>query len=183
MEYRTPECGDFQIADEMFVAAWRAELPELRRRALRLAAGQRDRAEDLIADTAIKALLFMRRSPDAMTDPRGFLYVVLRHVFLDAVRRGKREAETIDRGAAEGAVENAAGQGLAAPQWLELHDQLHRVVAAVAELSRDQRRLFAYRFVEDLPYPVIAARLRITQPLARKRVQLLRQRLKAASDE
>lgn len=170
-------------ADAMFVDAWRAAFPELRRRALRLAEGQRDRADDMVADTAIKALLFMRRSPQAMTDPRGLLFVVLRHVFVDAARRRKREAEVVDRAVDAGAeIDRAIAVGPSAPQHVELQDQMARVAGALAGLSREQRRLFALRFVEDLPYPAIAGRLRVNQPLVRKRVQLLRRRLKAAAD-
>lgn len=169
-------------ADAMFVGAWREALPELRQRALRLAEGHGDRAEDLVSDTAIKALLFMRQSPDAMTDPRGFLFVVLRHVFLDGVRRRRREMRAVDPVADAAAMEErVADGGLTAMQHAELRDQMTRVVAAVAALSREQRRLFAMRFVDDLPYPAIADRLRISQPLVRKRVQLLRRRLKAAA--
>lgn len=173
----------FGTADAMFVNAWRAALPELGRRALRLAEGHRDRADDMVADTAIKALLFMRRSPQVMTDPRGFLFVVLRHVFVDAVRRRKREGEIIDRAVDAGTeVDRAVAGGLSAPQHAEVQNQMARVVVAVAALSREQRRLFALRFVEDLPYPAIARRFHVNQPLARKRVQLLRRRLKAVAD-
>ena len=173
----------FGAVDAMFVDAWRAVLPELRRRALRLAEGHRDCADDMIADTGIKALLFMRRSPQAMTDPRGFLFVVLRHVFLDTVRRRKREGEIVDRAVDAGIeVDRAAAGGLSAPQHVELQDQMARVAAAVARLPREQRRLFALRFVEDLPYPAIAGRLHVNQPLVRKRVQLLRRRLSAVAE-
>lgn len=171
---------EFGIADEMFVKAWHATKPELERRARRLADGHRDRADDLLANTAIKALLFMRRSPDAMNDPDGFLFVVLRHVFLDSVRRNGRDGEVFDRGvdiAAEGVAQDLE---LSALQRMELDEQLSRVIAAVAALNRDQKRLFAYRFIDDLPYPAIAERLSINQPLARKRVQLLRERLRVA---
>jgi RNA polymerase sigma factor (sigma-70 family) len=183
MDEHDGDGATFAAADAMFVDAWRAVLPELRRRALRLAEGHRDRADDMVADTAIKALLFMRRSPQAMTDPQGFMFVVLRHVFLDAVRRRKREGEVVDRGVDAGAeVDRAAASGLSAPQHAELQDQMARVVTAVAALSHEQRRLFALRFVEDLPYPAIAGRLHVNQPLVRKRVQLLRRRLVAVAE-
>lgn len=173
------ERGDFRIADEMFVGAWRATLPELRRRARRLAEGQRDNADELLANTAIKALLFMRRSPDAMTDPNGFLFVVLRHVFLDSMRRRGRDREVFDTAVdVESDAVGHTAAGLSVVQKLELEEQLGLVVAAVARLTRDQKRLFGYRFIDDLPYPVIAEKLRINQPLARKRVELLRNRLK-----
>ncbi|MEH6418379.1 RNA polymerase sigma factor [Pseudomonas sp. CGJS7] len=181
MERTRPERPDFKAADEMFANAWRISLPELEARARRFAEGQRDRAEELLANTAIKALLFMRRSPETVTDPCGFLFVVLRHVFLDSVRRRGRDREVFDRNRE---VDSEAGgfahDGLSALQKLELDQQLDRVVAAVARMSREQRRLFAYRFIDDLPYPVIAEKLHINQPLARKRVELLRNRLKLA---
>ncbi len=170
-----------QAADAMFAEAWRASLPELEARARRFADGQRDRAEDLLANTAIKALLFMRRSPQTITDPCGFLFVVLRHVFLDSVRRRARDREVFDRHREiDSEASGFAHDGLSAQQRLELEQQLDRIVAAVARMSRDQRRLFAYRFIDDLPYPVIAEKLHINQPLARKRVELLRNRIKSA---
>lgn len=173
--------GAFGTADETFVNAWQATLPELRRRALRLAGGRRDRAEDLIGDTAIKALLFMRGSPDSLTDPAGLLMVVLRHVFLDGVRRGRREGATVDVAAdVQAALETRDGGGLSPLQHAELRDQMNRVVAVVAALTREQKRLFALRFVEDLPYVAISERLHISEPLTRKRVELLRRRLRTA---
>lgn len=174
--------ADCKIADDMFSAAWRANLPELEARARRFADGQRDRAEELLGNTAIKALLFMRRAPHTITDPGGFLFVVLRHVFLDSVRRRGRDREVFDRHReVDGEASGFAHEGPSALHKLELDEQLQRVAAAVARMNRDQRRLFAYRFIEDLPYPVIAERLHINQPLARKRVELLRNRLKQAA--
>ncbi|MFC6841691.1 RNA polymerase sigma factor [Xanthomonas theicola] len=163
----------------MFTHAWRTALPDLRRRALRLVNGRLDAAEDLLSDTAVKALLFIRRSPDAMTDPQGFLFVVLRHVFLDAVRRRRSGAGPLDQQQAKD-VDTVADRAMTALQRAELDDQLQRVVAAVAALTRAQRRLFAYRFVDELPYPMIATLLSINQPLVRKRVELLRKRLRLA---
>jgi len=181
------ECGassdSVSPADQVFVRAWKAAQPELVARARRLVQGHADRVDDLLANTAIKALLFMRRSPEAITDPEGFLLVVLRHVFLDGTRRSGRDAETFDRTIdVEALGEQVATPTLTALQRLELEEQLTRVVAAVKQMTRDQRRLFAYRFIHDLPYPDIAERMNINQPLVRKRVQLLRQRLKAAVD-
>lgn len=173
--------GAFGTADEMFVEAWQTMLPELRRRALRLAGGHRDRADDLVADTAVKALLFMRGSPDVLTDPQGFLMVVLRHVFLDGVRRRKRERAALNLAAdAQVELERLDGGGLSPLQHAELRDQVNRMVSTVAALTRDQKRLFAFRFVEDLPYTTIARRLCISEPLTRKRVELLRRRLRVS---
>lgn len=169
--------------DRMFVAAWKRMHPELLRRARRLADGHPDRADDLMSATAIKALMFMRRSPDVMTDPDGFLFVVLRHVFLDNVRQQLRERAVIDDAVDVQSEYTPASESpaLSQMQRLELQEQLDDVVRAVRHLSREQRQLFGFRFVQELSYPVIAERLEISEALARKRVQLLRARLRRSA--
>ncbi|AWV08581.1 RNA polymerase sigma factor [Marilutibacter maris] len=171
--------------DRMFIEAWNRTRPELLRRARRLAEGHADRADDLMSATAIKALMFMRRSPEAMTDPDGFLFVVLRHVFLDSVRRQSRERAVIDESAdVQDEHTHASGSlALSQTQRLELHEQLDSVVSAVKRLTREQRQLFGMRFVEELSYPVIAEQLQVSEALARKRVQLLRARLRGRRQE
>jgi RNA polymerase sigma factor (sigma-70 family) len=154
-------------------------LPELRRRALRLCGGQADRAEELIANTALKALLFMRRSPTALGDPEQFLFVVMRHVFIDSVRRHGREDGLFERGDAACERGDAQAEESIAPRRLEA--ALMRVIAAVSAMKHEHRRLFEYRFLQDLPYPVIADRMRIDESVARKRVQLMRRRLRAVA--
>lgn len=169
--------------DELFLDAWTRALPELRRRARRLANGHADRADDLVADTAIKALVFVRKSPQGLTDLHGLLLVALRHVFLDDVRRRKRESQVLSTEAdVRDGVEEAGSGEPTAPQRAELQEQMAHVMAAIAALSREQRRLFALRFIDELPYPVIAGRLHIGEPLLRKRIQLLRRRLRATLD-
>ncbi|MGH8033468.1 MAG: RNA polymerase sigma factor [Luteimonas sp.] len=170
-------------ADRTFTAVWSSMLPKLRCRALRLSNGHHDRADDILADTALKALIFMRRSPESITDPRVFLFVVLRHVFLDATRRQRSENGAVDRKLdTQSKIDAATDTGPSAQHHAEMQNALALVNAAVAAMPGEQQRLFAFRFVDDLPYPVIAERLGINQPLARKRVELLRRQLRAACD-
>ena len=180
MQARGRDSDGARPEDRMFVESWKRVRPELARRARRLADGHQDRAEDLLSATAMKAMLFMRRSPQVMTDPDGFLFVVLRHVFLDGVRRQQRERGVFDDStdAGDDRLSASTAPCLSQSQRMELQEQLEAVVKAVRHLSRDQKQLFGMRFVQDLPYPVIAKRLNINQTLARKRVQLLRARLR-----
>ena len=72
---------------------------------------------------------------------------------------------------------------LAAPcasvlERVECYERLELIEAQVARLPVLQQRLFEMRFVDDLPYPQIAAALQVTLPLVRKRVQLLRNALR-----
>lgn len=167
--------------DDKFEQAWRAHLPMLHRRARRLAGGHPDRAEELLAATALKALQFTRHRPHFMEHPKGFLFVVLRHVFVDGLRRSTREEQVFDDTVDVHALTVAPEQSCApsAMQRLEVAQQIACVEAALRMMTPAQRRLFAFRFIEDLPYPQIAERLGINQPLLRKRVQLMRDRLRA----
>ncbi|AZD58198.1 DNA-directed RNA polymerase specialized sigma subunit, sigma24-like [Pseudomonas chlororaphis subsp. aurantiaca] len=166
--------------DRLFEASWRAVYPELMRRANRRARGNPALAQEWLSNTAVKALLFFRRSPERIREPQGFLFLVLDHVFLDSLRRSKREGQVFDHSVD---LEHDHQALLAAPclsvlEYVEQFERLTQLGSRVAQLPVLQRRLFEMRFVEELPYPQIAAELGIAQPLARKRVQLLREALR-----
>ncbi|WIE50850.1 sigma-70 family RNA polymerase sigma factor [Pseudomonas sp. GM17] len=168
------------VADQLFEASWQAVYPELMRRANRRARGNLALAQEWISNTAIKALLFFRRSPERIREPQGFLFLVLDHVFLDSLRTSKREEQLFDRSIDLAHDHQAL---LAAPcvsvfEHTEQFERLMQLGRRVEQLPLPQRRLFEMRFVEELPYPQIAAELGIAQPLARKRVQLLRAALR-----
>lgn len=162
--------------DRLFEASWRAVQDELRRRAIRRARGNQDLGQEWLSATAIKALVFFRRSPERIRDPQGFLFLVLDHVFLDSLRRSKREGRVFDYSID---LEHDHQALLAAPcasvtEQVECVERLEQLKVQVAHLPPLQRRLFEMRFVDELPYPQIAAQLHIAMPLVRKRVQLLR---------
>jgi RNA polymerase sigma-70 factor (ECF subfamily) len=162
--------------DRLFEASWRAVQDELKRRAIRRARGNQDHAQEWLSATAIKALVFFRRSAERIRDPQGFLFLVLEHVFLDSLRRSKREGLLFDYSID---LEHDHQALLAAPyasvsEQVECFERLEQVSEQVAHLPLLQRRLFEMRFVDDLPYLQIAEELHIAMPLVRKRVQLLR---------
>ncbi len=174
------DCRADDGIDEKFAQAWRANQPMLLRRARRLTGGHLDRADELLAATALKALQYTRHRPHFIERPKGFLFVVLRHVFVDGVRRTAREGQVFD-GSVDVHNEPVGTDDAFAPsamQKLEVHQQIACIEAALRAMSPAQRRLFAFRFIDDLPYPQIAERMGINQPLLRKRVQLIRDRLR-----
>lgn len=166
--------------DSQFEQAWRAHHAALVRRARRLTGGHADRADELLATTALKALLFMRHSPRFMDRPKNFLFVVLRHVFLDSVRCRVREGLLFDDSVDILEERTEADTEPSAMQRLEHHQQIAGIAAALHAMTPAQQRLFVFRFLDDLPYPLISERLGINQPLVRKRVQLIRERLRGA---
>ena len=90
--------GNETGSDRLFEESWRAAQAGLRKRAQRLARGNSHRAEEWLSSTAVKALLFLRQSPERVRDPQGFLFLVLEHVYLDSARHQIREDRLIDRG-------------------------------------------------------------------------------------
>lgn len=171
---------DCKVAEVSFEQAWRTHFPVLLRRARRLSGGQLDRAEELLAATALKALQFTRHRPHCLANPRAFLFLVLRHVFVDGLRRSVREGQVFDDSVDvhDGSVVAPSHVAPSAMQRLELEQQMHCVESVLRAMSPSQRRLFAFRFIDDLPYPQIAERLGVNQPLLRKRVQIIRDRLR-----
>lgn len=172
--------GNETGSDRLFEESWRAAQAGLRKRAQRLARGNSHRAEEWLSSTAVKALLFLRQSPERVRDPQGFLFLVLEHVYLDSARHQIREDRLIDRGIDlhDGQLERFAAVG-SPLERLEQLERLDQVDKALASLSRQQQQLFELRFIEELPYADIASQLGIAPPLVRKRVQLLRSRLSA----
>ncbi|MGG6867801.1 UNVERIFIED_CONTAM: sigma-70 family RNA polymerase sigma factor [Pseudomonas aeruginosa] len=185
--------GNETGSDRLFEESWRAAQAGLRKRAQRLARGNSHRAEEWLSSTAVKAMLFLRQSPERVRDPQGFLFLVLEHVYLDSARHQIREDRLIDRGIDlhdedrlidrgidlhDGQLERFAAVG-SPLERLEQLERLDQVDKALASLSRQQQQLFELRFIEELPYADIASQLGIAPPLVRKRVQLLRSRLSA----
>ncbi|ETV58001.1 hypothetical protein Q043_01965 [Pseudomonas aeruginosa BWHPSA038] len=60
--------GNETGSDRLFEESWRAAQAGLRKRAQRLARGNSHRAEEWLSSTAVKALLFLRQSPERVRD-------------------------------------------------------------------------------------------------------------------
>lgn len=181
MDLFVHEQARLAISDQLFESTWRAVYPELKLRATRRAKGNSEYAQEYLSATAIKALLFFRRSRDLIKEPHGFMFLVLDHVFLDSVRSKKREARVFDYSVDLDRSEHQVMLACTAVSVLkrtELYERLVKIDQQVSKLPPMQQRLFEMRFVDDLPYPQIAAELGIPQPLVRKRVQLLRDALR-----
>lgn len=121
------------------------------------------RAEDVVQEALLRALRGYSRLRHA-EHLRAWLYRIVTNVAMDHHRRARREVLAPDP--AEHVVTD--------PEQL---DGFEDVIAGLTEPVRATLRL---RFVEDLEYDAIAARLHCTAPAARRRVsdalQTLRER-------
>jgi len=171
--------------DEPFERAWRTIHFDLERRALQLMKGDRSAAEELVAYTALKTLLYMRRMPARIRNPEAFMFIVLNHVFLDSVRHADRESRVIRPAPDidEDHLPDAATPSPSPSRVMEVNETLSSIAARVEELPVEKRRLFALKFEQELPYAAIAGELHINEGLARKRVELLRRTLRKAAEE
>lgn len=164
--------------------SWIDDGPVLRRRALRLTRGNREEAEDLLSSTLIKAVSHVERNETQVREPRAFLLFALRNEYISRLRRQTSERQLRDFNA-DVYQDYSAGLADSRPDQENLlrhQDMLSQVVQVVNGLPSEFRQVFRMRFCEERSYREIAGRLDISEPLARKRVQHLREHLRDALD-
>lgn len=127
-------------------------------------------ALDLWAETFAQAIAGARRYRGRTTDDEAaWLYAIARNQLASYLRRGYAEQRKvrklgIERPPVDDAllaeVEHRAG----------LADLRAELAAALATLTDETRQAVALRVVEELPYPQVADRLKISEVAARARV-------------
>ena len=166
-----------------FCNVWRKEGSTLLGYAKNLCGGDADQAQELTASAALKLLAFIERHNEQITHPRALLYQTVKRLAIDQFRRARRE-----RGLYDFSVDPLTdSQDLPlqtstpnAEEQVETSKNLETLRKALALMPEETRMLFVHRFVEERNYREIAERFRISEPLARKRVQKLRAQLAKA---
>jgi len=161
--------------------SWIEDGAVLRRRALRLTKGNREEAEDLLSATLIKAVTHVERHDTEVREPRAFLLFALKNEYISRFRKFTCERQVRDFGAD---IYQDHSASLMAPEpdqedALGNRDLLKHLLKLVSGMPDDVQAIFHLRFCEDCSYREIASRLSISEALARKRVQHLRQHLKS----
>ncbi|AOK28080.1 MULTISPECIES: RNA polymerase sigma factor [Burkholderia] len=167
-----------------FAEAWDKVRPNLWQRARRLSRGDRDKADELLAITALKVFVYMRNAPQRIREPEGFMFMVLNHVFLDTVRRGARDRQIFDYSTDSHSLDarTVASDDSSIQRRFEIAQMLSMIERAVDRLPAPEQALFRMKFQQDLPYPVIAAEFGINEALARKRIETIRRKLRKLVD-
>lgn len=177
--------ADVVLAVKSAQGLWRSWIDDalvLRRRALRLTRGDREAAEDLLSSTLIKAVSHVERNATDIREPRAFLLFAMKNEYISRLRKETSERQVRDFGAD---IYQDRQAGLADRQpdqenQLGHQDALRKVLKAVNGLTQELKLIFRLRFCEECSYREIAGRLQISEPLARKRVQHLRENLRSA---
>ncbi len=141
--------------------------------------GDRELAADLSAEVFAAALRSARRYCPEQGPPVVWLLGIARHKLLESRRRGRVESAARRRlGVGPVALTD---EDLARVEELSSLDDA--VLALVEELPRDQRDAVLARVVEDRSYPELAAQLRCSESVARKRVSRGLHTLKARMED
>lgn len=151
----------------------------LRSKAISLTKGNIDEADELLSSTIIKAINHIQKHGTVIHSPRSFFLIALKNEFISRNRRLIYERQIHDF-RVDIQQDDLINLGDVTPDQEEsLYQQelLERVLQAVETLTPIYQSLFQMRFCEERSYQDIAARLNISQALARKRVQLLRRKL------
>ncbi|SHM19315.1 RNA polymerase, sigma-24 subunit, RpoE [Roseibium suaedae] len=179
-----PENGALASAAGIWMS-WIEDAVVLKRRALRLTRGNREDAEDLLSSTLVKAVAHVERHETEIREPRAFLLFAMKNEHISRMRRVQSERQVRDFGA-DIYVDHESSLSSNQPDQENLlrhQDTLRAVVHVVNALPPELRKVFRLRFCEEQSYRVIAEQLEISEPLARKRVQHLRERLRQALGE
>lgn len=159
--------------------SWMDHLNVLRGRAIRLTNGNVEEAEELLSSTIMKAANHVHRYPTVIRQPRAFFLHALKNEFITHCRRRKYEGRFRDIGlnVQEDNSDYLADSSPNQEEIFSIRELLKIVLSEVEVLPQQYRELFLMRFMEQKSYEDIAGELNISQQLARKRVQLLREKL------
>ncbi|MEO5337912.1 MAG: sigma-70 family RNA polymerase sigma factor [Magnetospirillum sp. WYHS-4] len=166
---------------ESFWKLWMENQTALRRQSLRLMSGNQADAEDALGNAMLKASQKFSAYAGSILNERAWLSRLVHNVCMD-FHRGQRRlsqfAELIPTEDPDGAQEIEIGDGIDPEESLAARQSVQRLRQALDEMPPKLREPFVMRFLQDLSYEEIAARLGLTNCTVRKRVQLARDYLK-----
>jgi RNA polymerase sigma-70 factor (ECF subfamily) len=169
------------LSDEQLAAAYRRDgrrlLVWLTRRTY-----DAQLAVDLVGETYARALESRRRYTGDPADAEAlaaWTWGIARNVLGDALRRGRAERRALRRLGAEPPVLEPV-ELRRIEELAELGSLRAALADALEELSAEQRDAVRLRVVDELAYPVVAARLGISEQAARARVSRALRALAAA---
>ena len=137
--------------------------------------GRPELAADLTSEVFAAVLLEWRRNGPRAENERGWLFGIAQHKLVDSYRRGT--------------VEDRARRELGMRPTVVTDESLARIAALTAEtpalelvqtLSAQERAAVTARVIEERSYGEIAAQLRLSEQVVRKRVSRALARLRAA---
>jgi RNA polymerase sigma-70 factor (ECF subfamily) len=158
--------------------AWRLSYSAFLARAVLLCHGDRDRAEELVSKATLRILDFVATHDQPLREVRAYYFLVLRNLAIDEFRAARRSTSLYDRSVDVHSESDAwclPVSGADADDALAARRALGDVRSLLEQLPDESRDLFVQRFIEERSYGEIAPALGVSEALARKRVQKLRE--------
>ena len=134
------------------------EAPRLLGVALRIVR-DRQAAEDVVHDAFVSIWTKAGTFDAARGAGRGWIYSVVRHGALDAVRKGSREVLVDDEQTLD-AIDADAGAALHLADAFELRQDLGRLEHCLTQLDAAKRNSILYAYVDGCSHSEIAERLK-----------------------
>jgi RNA polymerase sigma-70 factor (ECF subfamily) len=144
------------------------EIPRLRRYARALTRAT-DRADDLVQDTLLRALTKLHLWQPG-TDLRAWLFTIMHHQYVNAVRREARQAATTD-------IEHISSTFVATTDPTARR-QLLELDRALARLPAQQREVLLLAGLEGMDYDTVSQILGVPVGTVRSRLSRGRERLR-----
>lgn len=187
MDIATAPCRDREYLDriasrdiEAFWTLWRCHHNYLFRVALRLSSGDRHEAHDILGDACLRLVEEMPRYAASVQDSRRWIVRVVVNVAIDRMRRRKRVSTSVGSLDDVAALIDAAGKGESLTPEMETawRESMRQTLEAMAALPPRLSSVAHLHFLQERSYAEISRELVISEALARKRIQEVRNLLR-----
>ncbi len=154
--------------------------PLLLGRAMRLTGGDMDAAQDLLSATILKAANHFEGKAFFLREPRAFFLSALRNEFISQYRRRRIEFNLFETNldVYEDRLPFAFCYNAPQERHLLEQEEIGEICRFLLSMPLNYQQIFKLKFLEERSYSDIASALSISQALARKRVQFLRDKLR-----
>lgn len=144
-------------------------------------------AEDAVSITLLSAMQQLSRASSPIVNERAWLSRILYNVCMDMHRHRRRFSEPVSSDGQDlvedGLHATIQDLGPSPEQLLLAREQSQALNSLIQTLPPTLRVPFVMRFHQDMPYPEIAARLRLTNCNVRKRIQFAYSHLRKSCAE
>jgi RNA polymerase sigma-70 factor (ECF subfamily) len=140
---------------------------------LRLTGGDRQRAEDIVQDTMLRAWRHPESMDESRGSVRGWLFTVARHIFIDQVRSRRSHPEVVTAAPPERPGADSTDQLLLT--WV--------VADALSTLSPDHRAVLVECYYRGRPVAEAAERLGVPTGTVKSRAHYALKALRLALEE
>lgn len=170
----TPQPQDLQ---DTFWQVWMEHQNYLQRHSLRLMAGNKADAEDAMSNAMLKALQKFSTYAGAIVNERAWLTRLVHNVCMDIHRSNSKIARSLEESVGddfETLASTLVSDSASPEENVATQRSMDDLSTQLDRMPESLREPLLLRFLDDLSYDEIAARLNLSNCAVRKRIQLAR---------